>query len=80
VQHQLAGTLPFEAWGIVQTWQAPAAEAPGRLVLQPAPVKARIVLTDAQKLLGVAALALLAWHALALVVSLAKWWFASRKG
>jgi hypothetical protein len=28
----------------------------------------------------VAALALLAWHALALVVSLAKWWFASRKG
>lgn len=79
VQHQLAGTLPFEAWGVVQSWQAPAAEAPGRLVLQPSPVKARIVLTDAQKLLGFAALALLAWHAAALVVSFAKWWFASRK-
>lgn len=77
-QRQITGTLPFEAWGIVQSWQAPAAEAPGRLVLQPSPVKARIVLTDAQKLLGFAALALLAWHAMALVVSLAKWWFASR--
>lgn len=78
-QRQLTGTMPFEGWGIVQSWQAPVADAPGQLVLQPAPVKARIVLTDAQKLLGVAALALLAWHAVALVVSLAKWWFASRK-